>query len=300
MSVVIANAKKSSRPRRKFRPAFVVMVVPMACLFFFFHTYPFLKGVFYSFTNWQGYGAWRFTGLKNYLWVFTDPGTRQAYIFTFKFAVIATVLTNVLGLLLALGLNAKIKYKSFLRATFVLPWVLSSIVVSFMWKFIIGTLLPQWGQTLNISALSTSVLGTENSWLGPLFVCVWSSLAFTSLIYISGLQTIDVEVHEAAEIDGATGWKKFRSIIFPLIIPFFTINVVLSFKNYMGVFDQILAMTNGGPGNASTSVTMEIYRAFDGGAFDVQQANSVVLFLIIAIITLVYLWVSDRHEKQAS
>ena len=291
------NAQRVSK-RHKVAIAFYAMVIPMACLFFLFHTLPFLQGVFYSFTNWQGYGAWHFTGLRNYLHVFTNPTIRAAYLFTFKFAICATLLTNGLGLLLALGLNGKIKFKTFLRAVYFLPWVLSALVVSFIFKFIFSNVLPQIGAKLSIAFLATNILGTYHAWIGVLIVTVWQSLAFTSLIYISGLQTVGAEVDEAALVDGATGWRKFWSVTFPLIMPFVTINLVLSFKNFMGVFDQIMGMTAGGPGSSSTSVTVQIYSAFNGGAFNVMQANSVVLFVIVAIITLIQLRILQRREEQ--
>jgi raffinose/stachyose/melibiose transport system permease protein len=286
--------------RNKVAVAFYAMVIPMACLFFLFHTLPFLQGVFYSFTNWQGYGVWHFIGWKNYIRVFTNPTIRDAYFFTFKFAICATVLTNVLSLALALGLTAKIKFRGFLRATFFLPWVLSALVVSYVFKFIFSNVLPQIGAKLSVGFLATNILGTYHAWIGVLIVAVWQGLAFTSLIFMSGLQTVGAEVDEAATVDGATGWKKFWNITFPLILPFVTINLVLSFKNFMGVFDQIMGMTNGGPGNSSTSVTVQIYGALNGGSFSVMQANSVILFVIVAIITLIQLRVLQSREDQLS
>ncbi|CAM3182545.1 Raffinose/stachyose/melibiose transport system permease protein [Lactococcus hircilactis] len=106
-----------------------LMVLPMAALFFLFHTTPFLQGIFYSFTNWQGFGEWSFVGLNNYAHLFTDPSIIDAYVFTFKFAIAATILVNILSLLLALGLNAKIKFKSFLKATYFLPYMLSTLII---------------------------------------------------------------------------------------------------------------------------------------------------------------------------
>ena len=106
------------KQKKRINPAFYIMTVPMAVLFFCFHTFPFLQGVFYSFTDWKGYGNWNFVGLRNYLHIFQDKNVGYSYLFTFKFAICATILVNVLSLLLACALNAKIGCKNFLKAVF--------------------------------------------------------------------------------------------------------------------------------------------------------------------------------------
>jgi raffinose/stachyose/melibiose transport system permease protein len=273
------------------------MVMPLAALFFLFHTTPFLEGIFYSFTNWQGFGDWTFVGLANYLHLFTDPLILGAYAFTFKFALAATLAVNILSLLLALALNSKIKFQGFLKATYFLPYMLSTLIIGFVFTFIFSDLLPQIGQSLSIKALSVSILGTDHAWIGVLIVTVWQSLAFNTLIYLSGLQTIDGDVNEAALLDGATGFTKFRTITFPLLAPFFTINMVLSVKNFLMVFDQIMAMTGGGPGNSTTSISVLIYqKGFNGGQFAIQSANSVLLFLIVIVISFFQLRVLEKRE----
>ena len=110
--------------RKSINPVFYVMTVPMAILFFIFHTIPFLQGIFYSFTDWKGYGNWNFVGLRNYLHIFVDPNVSKAYLFTVKYAVVATILVNVLSLLLACGLNSKIRFKNTLKAIYFLPYML--------------------------------------------------------------------------------------------------------------------------------------------------------------------------------
>ena len=286
---------------RRIAPAFYMMVVPMALLFFVLHTYPFLQGIFYSFTNWKGYGKWSFVGLRNYLHIFSDPDIGHAYGFTFFFALLATAFVNVFSLLLAMGLNARIKLKSTLRAVFFLPYILGNLIVGFVFNFIFANLLPPVGRALGISALSVNILGTDNAWIGVLFVTVWQSLAFNTLIYLSGLQTIDRDLYEAADLDGATGWKRFAEITFPLIAPFFTINMVLCAKNFLMTFDQVMAMTNGGPGTATTTVSVLIYkRGFQGAQFAYQSADAVLLFLVIVLISLFQLFVLEKREAKVT
>lgn len=291
------NKKKARKPAINY--AFYVMVIPFMVLFFIFHTIPFLQGIFYSFTDWKGYGIWNTVGLRNYLQLFKDPAMGQTYWFTVKFAVCATILVNVLSLALACGLNTKIKFKNTIKAIYFLPYMLGTLIIGFVFNFIFGNVIPQLGTALGIDALSVNILGTNKAWLGILFVTVWQSMAFNTMIYLSGLQTVDKDVYEAAALDGAKGFQRFTKITFPLIAPFFTINMVLSVKNFLMVFDQIMAMTGGGPGNSTTSISVLIYkRGFDGGQFAYQSANAVVLFLIIAAISVFQLKILEKREAK--
>lgn len=291
---------KKARPNR-ISPAFYFMVIPLTVLFFLFHTIPFLQGIFYSFTNWKGYGDWDFIGAGNYMQLLKDPLIRETYWFTMKFALFATAFVNLLSLLLACGLNSKIKGRNLLKAVYFLPYMLGTLIIGFVFNFIFGNVIPDFGTLIGSELLSKNILGTNNAWIGVLFVTVWQSMAFNTMIYLSGLQTVDQDVYEAAAIDGAVGMRRFFSITFPLIAPFFTINMVLSAKNFLMVFDQIMAMTGGGPGTSTTSISILIYkRGFDGGQFAYQSANAVVLFLIIASISVFQLKVLEKREAKIS
>lgn len=287
------------KSKKKIPATFYILVIPIITLFFIFHTFPFLKGVFYSFTDWKGYGEWKFVGLRNYFYAFTNKDVLNSYVFTFRFAFAATILVNAISLALALGLNSKIKFKNTLKAIYFLPYILGSLIIGFVFNFIFGNLLPQLGDLMNIDFLSSNILGTKHAWLGILFVAIWQGLAFNTLIYLSGLQTVDQEMYEAAMIDGASAWQRFRNITFPMIAPFFTINLVLSVKGFLMVFDQIMAMTKGGPGNLTTSISVLIYkRGFQGTQFSVQSANSVILFLVIAVISIIQLRILEKREEK--
>ena len=276
-----------------------LMVLPLAILFFIFHTVPFLRGVFYSFTDWPGYGGWHFVGLRNYLYMFSNSQISQAYWFTFKFALFATIFVNAISLALAVGLNANIKYKKVLRALYFLPYMMGMLIVGFIFNFIFGTMIPNFGKALDWSSISTNILGTDHAWVGILIVTIWQGMAFNILIYLSGLQSVDDEIYEAALIDGTTPWKRFWKITFPLIAPFFTIKLVLSVKGYLMVFDQIMAMTSGGPGNSTTSISVLIYtQGFQSSQFAIQSANAVVLFIIVAAISLLQLNILNKREER--
>ena len=289
------------KQKKRINMVFYLMVVPMAGLFFCFHTLPFLQGVFYSFTDWKGYGDWNFVGLRNYLHIFKDKNVISAYLFTLQFAVCATILVNVLSLVLACALNAKIKCRNFLKAVFFLPYMLGTLIISYVFKYIFSNVVPAIGKALGIASLSVNILGTNHAWIGVLVVTIWQSMAFNTLIYLSGLQTVDRDLYEAAALDGATGMKRFLKITFPLIAPFFTINMVLSGKNFLMAFDQFIAMTNGGPGTATTTISVLIYKkGFSGGQFAYQSANAVLLFIVVVLISVFQLRVLEKREEKVS
>lgn len=277
------------------------MAVPAVALFFVFHTLPALQGVLYSFTDSHGYGSWSIIGFDNYVRLFTDADVLHSYVFTLQFAVVATIAANVISLLLALGLSAGIRFRSFMRSVYFLPGVLSVIVVSYIFSTIFSTGVPQVGKQLGISWLSTNTLGdASTAWLGIVIVTVWQACATTTVIYIAGLQTVPEDVVEASLIDGASARKRFWAITFPLIAPFFTINIVLSFKNFMQVFDEVVALTQGGPGTATQSISYLIYKAgFAGGEFGYQSANAVLYFVVIGVLAIFQLRVLQRREVTA-
>ncbi len=280
--------------------AFLLMTIPAVILFFIFHTFPLLQGIFYSFTNWRGYGDWDFIGLSNYVNVFKDIRALNAYGFTFQFAIVSTVLVNIFSLLIALGLNANIKFQKTLRAVYFLPNILSILIVGFIFQFIFTIFLPQFSDALGIQALATNILGSPDyAWVGVVIMAVWQATAFNTILYLAGLQTVPEDVYEAAAIDGASPWKRFWKITFPLIAPFFTINMVLALKTFLMVFDHIIALTGGGPGYATESISVLIYRGgFEGGQFGYQSANAVIYFIVIVALSIIQLRFLQKREVQ--
>lgn len=288
-----------NRKRKKAEPVVYVIILLVTIAFFIFNTFPFLEGFFYSFTNWKGYGEWDFVGWNNYKNLFIDASILHAYKFTLGFAVICTILVNVLSLILACALNSKIRFKNALKAIYFLPYMLGSLIVGFIFNFIFSTLLPQFGKSMGIDFLSKNILGTNYAVWGIIIVTVWSSVAFNTLIYIAGLQGIDTQIYEAAALDGALGFTRFRKITFPLLASSFTVNMVLAAKGYLMVYDQIMAMTNGGPGELTTSISVLIYKkGFSQGQFALQSANAVVLFLLIVVISFTQMKILERREEK--
>ena len=290
------RATRTRSDAKRAMPAFYWMVWPAVIAFAAFHTLPVIVGIFFSFTNYAGYGDWNFIGLSNYVNLFKDSRVLQAYGFSFLFAIVATILTNAISLSIALGLNAKIKARNFWRGVYFIPYILAILVIGYVFQFFFSNSLPKI--LSGIPLFADNILTNETwAWTAIVVLAVWQACAFAIIIYLSGLQTIPAELYEAASIDGASPWRQFSAITFPLIGAFFTINVVLSLKGFLQVFDPIVSLTNGGPGTATESVTLLIFRGgFTGGEFAYQTANAVVFFIVITIVSLFQFRVLQRRE----
>ncbi len=279
---------------------FLGILIPVLVLFFCFNTLPLLKGFYYGLTNFKGYGSYDFVGLRNFRDIFTDVRVGKSYLFTFKYAIVMTLAVNVISLILALGLNREIKGKSALRGIYFVPNILGGLVVGYIFSFIFTYILPAIGNATGIGFLQNSMLAsTKTAWIAIVIVGAWQGIAMNTIIYISGLQTVPVDVYEAGMLDGATGWTKFRKLTFPLILPFFTINLVLCMKNALMVFDQIMALTKGGPSQSTESISYLIYNnGMSGGQFGFQSANAFLFFIMIVVISFLQMKFLGGKEEQ--
>lgn len=279
---------------------FLLITIPILALFICFNTIPLIRGVIYSFTNFKGFGRYNWVGFRNYIDLFSDARVGKSYWFTFKLAVVTTVVVNVISLLLALALNSKIRAKSFFRGAYFLPNILGSLVVGYIFNYFFTYILPAVADMIGIDSLRTSILSNPDAaWIGIMIVCAWQAIAMNTIIYISGLQTVPEDVYEAGGLDGATGWKQFKYLTFPLIIPFFSINMVLCVKNFLMVFDQIMALTKGGPAQSTESISYLIYNnGMSGGQFGFQSANAVVFFIVIVVVSVAQMKFSGKKEEQ--
>ncbi len=282
------------------KTTFLLITIPILALFICFNTIPLVRGVIYSFTNFKGFGKYDWVGFRNYVDLFSDLRVGKSYWFTFKLAIVTTVVVNVLSLLLALALNSSIKAKSFFRGAYFLPNILGALVVGYIFNYFFTYILPALADMIGIDALRTSILSNPDAaWIGIMVVCAWQAIAMNTIIYISGLQTVPEDVYEAGGLDGATGWKQFKYLTFPLIIPFFSINMVLCVKNFLMVFDQIMALTKGGPAQSTESISYLIYNnGMSGGQFGFQSANAVVFFIVIVAVSVAQMKFSGKKEEQ--
>lgn len=291
---------KSGRRLSSKSRTYLGMLIPVVILFFAFNTLPLIIGAFYSFTNYRGYGSWDFVGFRNYFDLFTDSRVWNSYFFTFKYAIVGTILVNVISLLMGLALNSKIRFKSTLRGIYFVPNILGGLIVGYIFSFIFTYIIPAVGETFNIEWIQNSILADERyAWIGVLIVGVWQAVAMNTIIYISGLQTIPEDVYEASTIDGAGKFLTFRKITLPLLMPFISINLVLSTKNMLMVFDQIMSLTKGGPAQSTESISYLIYRnGMDGGQFGFQSANAVIFFILIVTISVIQMRMTGKKEEQ--
>ena len=296
----MGNEGKRDKLWTKNDKIFLGMLIPVLILFFLFNTLPLLKGFYYGLTNYKGYGDYDMVGLRNFKDLLTDLRVGKSYLFTFKYAVVMTIAVNIISLILALGLNREIRGKSTLRGIYFVPNILGGLVVGYIFSFVFTYILPAVGEATGIGFLQNSMLAsTKTAWIAIVIVGAWQGIAMNTIIYISGLQTVPAEVYEAGMIDGVSGWKKFWSLTFPLILPFFSINLVLCMKNALMVFDQIMSLTKGGPSQSTESISYLIYNnGMSGGQFGFQSANAFLFFVTIVVISVVQMTITNKKEEQ--
>lgn len=285
---VAASKRNVGRPR--VNPTFYLFLLPTLVLFTLAITLPAIMGITLSFTDSVGFGEFEWTGLTNYIALFSDPAIRASYAFTIGFALVTVVLVNAIAFLLAVGLTAKIRAKVALRAVFVLPMVISGIVIAYVFNFLFSNSLPRVGQTLGVTALEQSLLANPDlAWVTIVIVTAWQSVPSALLIYIAGILSIPGEVYEAAAMDGATATRRLFAITLPLVAGYVVINMVIGFKNFLNAYDIIVGLTNGGPGTATRSIAMTIFSGFTGGDYAYQMANATIFFLIAVVLAVVQL-----------
>lgn len=272
------------------------MLVPVVVLFSLVITVPALLGMFYSVTNYAGYGDWKFVGFINFKALFSDPRILSSYGFTLWFSLVTVILVNIIAIALALALNAKIRLKIALRGVFFIPMVISGIVIAYVFSYLFSNTLPQLGETLGWTWLQDSILANENfAWVAIVVVTAWQAVPSALIIYLAGLLAIPSEVYEAASIDGAGNWRRFRSVTLPLVAGYIVINTILGFKSFLNAYDIIVGLTNGGPGTSTFSVAMTIFTGFTSGDYAYQMANAVIFFVVAILVSLLQLLLIRRR-----
>ncbi len=295
------GTKSRGAKRKRTDPVYYLFLFPALTVFTLAVTLPGVLGFGYSMTNSVGVGDFEFIGIRNYIAMFQDEGVLSSYAFTLGFALVTVIVVNIIAFALALGLTSRIKYTSVLRTVFVLPMVISGIIIAFVFNFLFSNTLPAFGTALGIDVLSSSVLANADlAWLAIVFVTAWSTIPSTMLIYIAGLVTIPSELYEAGSIDGASGWQALWRITIPLVSGYIVINTILGFKNYLNAYDIIVGLTDGGPGTATRSVAMSIFRGFEGGDYGYQMASAAVFFVISVVIALIQLRITRGRASFGS
>lgn len=280
------------------------LAVPGLLLYILFFIVPALGGLVLSFVKILGFNisSARFGGIQNYLDVFSQPNMRGAIFNSFIFAVVTTVFKMLIGLALAVALNKKLALTNALRTIFFLPAVINTVAVGLIFSSLMhpsNGLINSFLNTVGLSGLAQSwLVDTQLAIFSVCAIEIWKWSGFTMVILLSGMQTIGREYYEAAEIDGAGGWTKFRYITFPLLLPAFNNALILNIIGGLKVFDLIQATTQGGPGSATEVFGTIIFKSFGSGRLGEGCAASILLALIIAAIAMpTYKYIADREVE---
>ena len=276
-----------------------LFTVPATVLYCIFFIYPIAIGIMYSFTDWNGLAKdFKFIGLANYIEAFTNKRFQNAVLFNIKFTILAVILVVGISLILALIFNSDIRLKSFFRGIFFFPAVLGMLVVGLIFNEIFYRVVPVIGKAMNISWLSTNILASKSTAMyGVLIVHVWLAVAMATVMLLAGLQSTPMELYEAAELDGANKWQRFRYITMPFLLPVLSVVLILQIKNGLAVYDIIVALTNGGPGGATESLSILIYNhGFKEVKFSYAIAEAIILTIVICAISFVQTSISNNKK----
>lgn len=288
---------------KKYKKYYYLFILPALILYACALLIPLFCGTIpYSFENWNLMsGNKSFAGISNYVKLLSDTSFWQAFLFNITVGLWTIIGSNILGFIIAYFLNKKIKARGVIRALFFIPNIISAVLVAFIWTFIFAQILPNLA-----SILGWEWLGNI-SWFGSpgtasftiILVSIWQQVGFLMIIYTAGLQTIPDELIEAGKMDGCTGWKLIRYIQLPLLMPTITINLFVSISSAFKAYDVPNAMTAGGPYGSTMTAAMNIYQeAFVKYNLGYGAAKSVVLFLTVAVVTLIQLHFTRKREVE--
>jgi raffinose/stachyose/melibiose transport system permease protein len=263
---------------------------------------PFVYGIYLTFTNWDGIAtSHSFVGFQNYGEVFKDEVFWKSFGLTLKYVFFSVVLVNAVAFLLAYGLTRGLKGQNIFRAGFFVPNLVGGIVLGLIWQFIFSNVLVYLGEQAGIPLFSSSWLADpDKAFWSLIIVTVWQYAGYMMVIYIAGLMSVPNDIIEAASIDGANGWTKMRKMILPLMVPSFIVCIFLTLQRGFMVYDVNLSLTKGGPFKSTEMVSMHVYeKAFLSRDYGLGQAEALVLFLLVATITLLQVYFSKKLEVEA-
>ncbi len=281
----------------------LVFVGPSTIFFAIIIVIPFLLGLYYSFTNWNGVsGQVTWVGIDNFKQILTkDPDFGKAFWFTVRFTVVGIILTNLLGFFLAYFLTKPLKSRNVLRTVFFMPNVIGGLLLGFIWQFIFIKGFSALGDATGWHFFNLPWLGdaTTGFW-GIIIVFVWQTAGYLMVIYISSINNIPKDIIEAAEIDGASKMQILKSVIVPLVMPAVTVCLFLAISWSFKMFDLNLSLTKGGPFRSTESVALNIYNeAFQNNRYGLGTAKAIVFFVVVAIITSLQVKFTKSKEVES-
>lgn len=279
---------------------FATLVIPGMLVFTMGVIIPMGLGFFYSLTSWDGFTKelpW--AGLSNYVDIFRDANTMRAWWFTIEFTVFNTIVQNILALVFAVALDGGIRGKTMYRTIMFVPCLIAPVVAGYIWLRMYSDVLPALGAALGLK-IDFRLFGSGRTVLsGLLIVNQWQWVGYWMLIYLAGLQSVPVELYEAARVDGASRIRQFFRITIPMLAPAFTICIVGISIGSLRVYDLMVSSTGGGPGRSSTSIIYQIYNTAIGGRqYGYGSAISMTLILVLLLIAAAQLGILRRREVQ--
>lgn len=278
-----------------------VMAVPAIILFTIFFVFPLLRGIGLSLTDWDGVSTPDFVGLKNFIDFFHDTRALNDVHNTILFAAASAPLLNIFGLIYALILDMKFKGRNIVRVIIYLPAVISPLIMGYIWLFILQNehgALYQILEKINLSFLYKDWLADRKAamWV-IIFINVWQYVGMTMTIYLAGLQAIPTEMYEASKIDGAGYLLTLRYITIPLLMPSIRINVITNIIGSLAIFDVVMALTQGGPGYSTETLSIFIMRMCYGSFTGYSTAVAIIMFFLILIPVLISLKLMNSIEN---
>jgi raffinose/stachyose/melibiose transport system permease protein len=261
---------------------------------------PFINGFYYTFTDWDGFESTKLVGISNYTKSFQDPTFWSTLRFTALFVVVSLIAVNVVAFGLALIVTSKLRSKNILRTFFFVPNLIGGVILGVIWQFIFNSALVSLANKYEWTLFKESWLqDTNKAFWALIIVTVWQSSGYMMIVYITGLVSIETEVLEASQIDGASPMRTLLSIKVPLMAQAFTIALFLTLRAGFMAYDVNVALTGGGPFRTTELISMHIFQdAFLNGNFGTGQSKAVVMFLVVAMAALVQVSISKRYEVQ--
>ncbi len=281
---------------------FCLFALPGMFCFFAVVIIPFLYGVYLTLTDWDGVSEVKnFVGLENFGAVLRDGQFWSSLLLTFKYVIAVVVLVNVIAFLLAYLLTRGIKGQNFFRAGFFTPNLIGGIVLGYIWQFVFSRVFVSIGETTGWELFGVSWLSDpDKAFAALVLVSVWQLSGYMILIYVAGFTGLSEDVMEAASIDGANGWVKMKNIVLPLMMSSITICLFLTLSRAFMVYDVNLSLTGGAPYGTTEMAAMHVYeKAFTSRQFGVGQAEAVILFLIVACISGLQIFITKKKEVEA-
>lgn len=281
---------------------YALFTMPLFIIFTTVVIIPFIIGVYYSFISWNGIPADPkvFVGFDNYARIFHDERFYSSAWHTIKFTILALISVNVFGLLFSLLVTSGLRTSNLARTLFFMPNLIGGLILGYIWKFIFTDIFKYLGNNTGLDQLFFNwLINPEFALYAMVIVFTWQMAGYTMIIYIAGIQGISDETLEAAKVDGANMWQRLTKIVFPLLMPSFTICFFMTLSGAFKIYDVNLSLTNGGPVNSTEMFAMNIFNEIFGyGRYGVGQAKAIVFFLVVAVVTLTQVIITKKKEVQ--